>query len=171
MNRTILGALVFLSIAPAVARAATAGKVGYVELARVLRDSSAAKGARDQLQKAVQAKQAAVDLEKAKVDVLKAELDKAAPTLSEVQKNARAKEILDRQTALQKMVVDARKEVGDADQASTKVVVDRMKAVLDKVAKAKGYDLVVEKSAASVLFARDGIDLTDDVIKAMDAQK
>jgi Skp family chaperone for outer membrane proteins len=31
--------------------------------------------------------------------------------------------------------------------------------------------LVVGRSAASVLFSREGSDLTDDVIRAMDAQK
>ena len=168
-NVVLVIALLVSGLFPASVKAAASGRVGYVETARVLRESKAAIAAREKLEGSLKEKQAVVDAEKVKVDALKAELDKGEKTLSQSQKEAKAKEILDRSAALQKMVADARKDVGEADQASTNAVVERMKATLEKLRKAKGYDLIVEK--ASVLSARDDLDLTGELIKAMDAQR
>jgi outer membrane protein len=168
---TLLPLLATLLLTPALATAAPGGRVGFVELARVLRESKAAGAFREKLEADLKERQAAVNAEKAKLDALEAEYAKAEKTATEAQKQARQKELQEKSAALQKRVADARKEVTDADQASTKSVVELMNSVLTKIAESKGYDLVVEKAGASVLYGRRGVDLTDEVIRQMDALK
>ena len=50
-------------------------------------------------------------------------------------------------------------------------VVEQMRGVIAAIAKAEDLAMVVEKTATSVLYARDGADLTDRVIQRMDGQK
>jgi outer membrane protein len=168
MTRIAAAACSLLLLAPA-ARAAE--KLGYVDVAKVLADSRAGKTARAQLDKGVKERQSRVDEEKRKLEALKADYERNASTLTDQQKQARQQDFQEKAQAYQKTVAGARKEVSDSDAEQTRKVMEQMRLVIDSIGKADDYGLIVEKSATSVLYAKDGTDLTGKVVRQMDAQK
>jgi outer membrane protein len=166
---TILASL--LSAAPAAAHAADTLKLGYVDVAKVLSSSKAGKAAKEQLEKQVKERQAKVDAEKRALEKMKADYEKNAMDLTERQKQAKQKEFKEKNEGYQKAVAQARKDVAEKDAEYTRRVVERMRGVIASIGKAQDFVLIVEKTATSVLYSRDGLDLTDRVIQQMDGQK
>jgi outer membrane protein len=159
-----------LAATPAAAHADNL-KLGYVDVAKVLSTSKAGKGAKEQLEKQVKERQAKVDAEKSALEKMKADYEKNTMDLTERQKQAKQKEFQEKNERYQKAVAEARKEVGEKDADLTRKVVEQMRGVIASVGKAEDFVLVVEKTATSVLYSRDGLDLTDRVIRQMDGQK
>jgi outer membrane protein len=164
-------AVSLLAAVPAATHAADALKLGYVDVAKVLSGSRAGRNAKEQLEKQVKERQASVDALKSALDKMKADFDKNAMDLTERQKQAKQKEFREKNEGYQKAVAEARKEVSEKDAEFTRKVVEQMRGVIATIAKAEDYALVVEKTATSVLYAKDGLDLTDRVIQQMDRQK
>jgi len=165
VRATLLASVALLLAAlPAAARAGDALKLGYVDVAKVLSGSKVGKAAKEQLEKQVKERQASVDAQKSVLEKMKADSDKNAMDLTERQKQAKQKEFQERNEAYQRAVAEARKEVSEKDAEFTRKVVEQMRGVIGTIAKAEDYALVVEKTATSVLYAKDGLDLTDRII-------
>ena len=172
MTRSLAAILAsFLAALPAATAAADNLKLGYVDVAKVLSSSKAGKGAKEQLEKQVKERQARVDAQKSALERMKGDYEKNALDLTERQKQAKQKEFQEKNDGYQKAVAEARKEVGERDAEYTRKVVEQMRGVIASVGRAEDFVLVVEKTATSVLYSRDGLDLTDRVIRQMDGQK
>jgi len=148
-----------------------ADMLGYVDVAKVLADSKAGKAAREELEKGMKERQTRVDEEKKKLDALKADYERNAATLTHAQKQARQKEFQEKAQAYQALLAGARKEVKESDAEQTRKVMEQMRQVIASVGKVDGYSLIVEKTSTSVLYSKDGMDLTGKVIRQMDGQK
>jgi outer membrane protein len=172
MNRLVLALIVSVSLpgARVLAQAPAAPKLGYVDVKKVLADSKPGKQAKEQLEKVVKDRQGKIDSEKKALDGMKADYEKNNLDLSDRQKQAKQKEYQERNAAYQKLVAESRKETSEKDAELTLKVMDQMRKALTEVAKAGDYALVVEKTATSVLYSKDGLDLTDNVIARMNAQ-
>ena len=112
-----------------------------------------------------------VDEEKKKLDALKADYERNAATLTHAQKQARQKEFQEKAQAYQALLAGARKEVKESDAEQTRKVMEQMRQVIASVGKVDGYSLIVEKTSTSVLYSKDGMDLTGKVIRQMEGQK
>lgn len=53
----------------------------------------------------------------------------------------------------------------------TQPIIEKLQASIEKVAKAQGYSMVLEKSEQSVLWAQKENDLTDAVVKDVEGKK
>ena len=88
--------------------------------------------------------------------------DKEAPTVTEKVNEDRAKEVQDMQKRITDYRDNAQKELETKQSEITKPLYDKVKASIQKVAKAKGFQYVL--NAESLLVA-DGPDLTADIKK------
>jgi outer membrane protein len=88
--------------------------------------------------------------------------EQEAPTVTDVVNETRSKEVQD----MQKRIVDyrdnAQKELQQKEQDITKPIIEKVKASIQKVGKAKGFQYVLN---AEGLLLADGPNLTTDVMK------
>ncbi|MFV0575532.1 MAG: OmpH family outer membrane protein [Vibrio sp.] len=157
--------LAILTSSLAATAAQAAGKIGYVDSQAVMHALPLYKSSVQKWEKEGKSKKAQLDrLEsqfKAKADKLNR--DAKVMSATDVQ-NAR----IDLQSMQQKLEVQAR--TAQADLAKTRradmqKIGQSVETAINKVSKAQGYDMVVEKGA--LLYAKPEGDLTNAVIKAL----
>lgn len=148
--------------------AASAIKVGFVDIQRVLARSSAGVAAREQLEKDKAAMQRQVDSQRGDIEKLRDELEKKGQLLSA---DARR----EKQEQLERKVRDARRLVDDLqgtlqkkEEALLAKVLQDVSGLIQKVGKERGYGIVLERQRSSILYASPESDLTDDVLRAYD---
>lgn len=114
------------------------------------------------------------DLEKKKMDDLQdtaqelkdleKELTDSSSVLSEKQRAKKEKEYRDKKAEFDQDQSDAQKELMNQENTMTQDIVDKIKTIVAGVAKDKGIDLVLDQD--KTVYARDAVDLTDDILKS-----
>ncbi|MEE9523715.1 MAG: OmpH family outer membrane protein [Thermodesulfovibrionales bacterium] len=140
-------------------------KIGYVDMRRALNECKAGKIAKVELETMIKAKQKFLDDERKKLDEMQSELEKKASLLSEKAKEEKQKEFQEKVQAYQKLLADAQKEINEKEAEYTKRIIDDIREIVSDIAKSDGYTLVFEKTEISVMYAKDGLDLTDKVVE------
>src|SRR3954452_6748822 len=98
------------------------------------------------------------------------QLNKTSSVGSEEQKNKLMRDIDARTKSFNRQVEDAQAELDQEQGRGLKELGGKMLAVLDKYAKDNGYSIILDVSAQNtpVLFAANGIDVTQDVVALYD---
>jgi outer membrane protein len=91
-----------------------------------------------------------------------AKYDAEAATVSEAMNGERQKEVTDMQKRIQEFGQNAQKEVQQKQEDITKPIYEKVRASIQKVGKAKGFQYVLDGSS---LLLADGPDITNDVKK------
>jgi outer membrane protein len=91
-----------------------------------------------------------------------AKYDAEAATVSEAMNGERQKEVTDMQKRIQEFGQNAQKEVQQKQEDITKPIYEKVRASIQKVGKAKGFQYVLD---GSTLLLADGPDITADVKK------
>lgn len=159
-----------LVLSPAHANAADAGKIAVVDVEKILAESKAAQS----LQAQLQTKKGAFQKEFAakEKELLAA---KTALITEQETKKATKEEFEKKVKAFDAKVDQARKESQKSraalDTALSKSMSELRKSIVEataKVANEKGYEIVLTRE--SVLIAEKALEITDDVLKALDAK-
>lgn len=146
------------------ASVASAQKIAYVDLQRALNQVDEGKAAKSKLQKDFQAKQKKLDQQQNDVKALKEELEKGVMLSDEV-KRQKAMVLQQKMYELQQLYFALQQELSQKEAEATKKIFDKMGKILENIGKEKGYDLILEKTESSVLYAKPGMDITDELIK------
>jgi outer membrane protein len=171
MKKILVTACVSLFLATGLAYAQEAVKIGYVDMRKAVSECKAGKAAKEELDKAIKEKQAKVIEEKTKLEALQAEYEKKAPKLSDKEKQEKQKEFQEKVQVYQKMVSDAQKEVNAKEAEYTNKIVGDINKIIADISKAGKYTLVLGKTEGTILYGKEGLDLTGKVIQKMDARK
>ena len=162
--------LVLFSLLTVVAAGSVAqseGRVGYVNLERILRDSAPAVRA----QKKLEAEFAKRDQELGKLaDQLKRlqdTLEKNAVTMSESERAKRDREFADLNREFQRKQREAREDFNQRRNEELSGVIERANRAVKQIAEAEKYDVIFQEA----VWASPRIDITDKVIKALDDSK
>jgi outer membrane protein len=91
-----------------------------------------------------------------------AKYDAEASTVSEAMNGERQKEVGDMQKRIQEFGQNAQKEVQQKQEDITKPIYEKVRASIQKVGKAKGFQYVLD---SSTLLLADGPNITDDIKK------
>ena len=163
--RLMLLSLLALFAASSVARAE--GRVGYVNLERILRDSAPAVRA----QKKIEQEFAKRDQELGKMaEQLKRQqetLEKNAVTLPESERTKREREFADLNREFQRKQREAREDFNQRRNEELSGVIERANRAVKQIAEAEKYDIIFQEA----VWASPRIDITDKVIKALDESK
>jgi outer membrane protein len=146
--------------------------VGYIDSARIFQEYADARDAQARFDRQVQSwRDEAAEKEKA-VNQLRTEVRDQAPILSTLKRQ-------EREEALQKAIGDYERFVqqiwgpnGTAAQENermTREVVDRIRAAVEKIAGDKGLNLVFDSASGFLIYADKSLDLTGEVIQALNA--
>jgi outer membrane protein len=144
-------------------------KVGYVVLQRIANESAEGKQATTRIQ-ALQQKKAAELAEKNKqLQAIQAKLEKEAAVLSATAQADLAKQAEKLNTDIQRFTQDAQAEITELQQQLQQQFQVRIEPVLAKVGTAKGLHFIFNGPDSGLVWADQGLDISDDVIKALDA--
>jgi outer membrane protein len=142
-------------------------KVGYINTDQVFRESSAAVAAQNRLQQEFSKR------EKELVDLsnsLKADADKFdrdAPTLSDSQRSARQRQLVDQDRELQRKKQEFQEDVKNRKNDEFKIILDKTNKVIKQMAESEKYDILLQQ----VVYINPKLDITAKVIKALNAAK
>ena len=141
-------------------------KIGYVNSDRVLRDATPAKAAQSKLE---------VEFSKREKDMtdlankLKAtgdKLEKDAPTLSEAERSRRQRDLVEQDREFQRKRREFQEDLNQRKNEELSSVVERANKVIKQIFETEKYDLIIQEA----VFAGPKVDITDKVIKALNAQ-
>ncbi len=90
-----------------------------------------------------------------------------AATAGDALNETRSKEMQDMGQRIQKFQQDAQKELGQKEMDLIKPIMEKAQTAIKKVAKAKGYNYVLDATTGSGVLVADGPDLLVDVKKEL----
>jgi outer membrane protein len=167
---SIAAALLAAAIAfPAAAQAPTpnAYKIGFVDTTRVMRDSRIAQAARKAIEAEFQKRDQEIIAAEARLKRVAAELEKSGPAASAAERQKRVSEAGRLQAEIVRRRNEFAEELNLRREEALKGIVDKANAIIRRMAEQENFDLVFYEAA----YVSTRIDLTDRVIKALDAAK
>jgi outer membrane protein len=166
----ILSCLLVLGLTAAGALDASAQSIGIVSMERVLQESDSGKAVQAQLEERFGDKQQAFAEREREIRQLQAALERDKPLMSKAQVEKKEADIKSRIEAFEKDFNAVQKEVMEAQQQEGQKLIEPAREAVNEVAKQKKLGAVFEASRAGLLYLGDSADITDDVIKALNAK-
>jgi outer membrane protein len=145
-------------------------RIGYVDVRKVMNDSKAGKRVRGELEKTVTQRQETLARDEQQLKGLQQAYEKDKLLLSEAQKQAKQKEFDEKLRAFQQSAAAAQREVEQKKTEFERKALAEIQAIVRDIAKEEKLTLVFEKNQMPVLYAADGPDLTDKVLRRFDAK-
>ena len=171
MNYRLVALIAAMLVAGFLATPAQAeGRIGYVDMQRAVTESQSGKRARAEIESAVKKRQEQVSREGQKLKALQQSLEKEQLTLTDTQKRTKQRDFEQKVQTYQQLAADAQRDLSQMDAEHSRKVLTDVRAVIREIALAEKLLLVLEKNEQPVLYAEDGPDLTDKVIKLYDAR-
>jgi outer membrane protein len=165
----VLGAALLGATLPSSAQQAAApqGKFGFVNTERILREAAPAQRA----QKKIEAEFKKRDEELAKVaselKKMQDDIEKNGMTMSEGQRRQKERDFGEMNRDFQRKQREFREDLNQRRNEELAQVVQQANSVIRQIAEQEKYDIIFQDA----VFASQRIDITDKVIKALDAGK
>jgi len=157
------------AVLPLMALAPAAGaqelKIGYVNSERVLREAAPAKSAQAKLETEFSKREKELNDTAAKLKAAADKLDKDSPTLSESERSRRQRELVEQDRDLQRKRREFQEDLNQRRNEELAGVLERANRVIKQIFDQEKYDLILQE----VIFAGPRIDITEKVIKALNA--
>src|SRR5262245_37695757 len=141
-------------------------KIGYVNSDRVLRDAAPAKAAQAKLEAEFSKRDRDLNEQAGRLKAAADKLEKDAPTLSEAERNRRQRELVDQDREIQRKRREFQEDLQQRKNEELASVVDRANKVIKQIFESEKYDLILRDAG----FAGNRVDITEKVIKALNAQ-
>jgi outer membrane protein len=158
------------SPAEAVAAPAAGGKYAVVDMQAVILNVEEGKQARADLEKQIKAKEKDLLKKKEELDKMNQEWEKQAPLLNEQARMSKQKEFQEKFMSLRNEEMSFQNEIKGKEQAATQKIAIAVSKLVNDMAKQRGVDMVFETNSAGLLYLKDPVDMTKDVIDAFEAQ-
>ncbi|MGH8796733.1 MAG: OmpH family outer membrane protein [Caldimonas sp.] len=141
-------------------------KIGYVNSDRVLREAVPAKAAQAKLEAEFSKREKDLTDIGTRLKAAGDKLDKEAPTLSEAERGRRQRDLIDQDREFQRKRREFQEDLSQRKNEELASVVDRANKVIKQIFETEKYDLVIQEA----VFAGPKVDITEKVIKALNAQ-
>ncbi len=137
------------------------GKVAMVDMQRVLNETNAGKRARKELEASSKAKQSKLEKKRAKIESDAAKLK----SLSGAQLAAAQEKIQQESMELQSMLFTLEQELGEMHNKMLEKMYRNAQDIVAAIAKERGLDLVLVRDDMTVIYTKDSLDITDEVVQ------
>jgi outer membrane protein len=158
--------LAVLLLSPA-AFAQEAVRIGMVNTERILRDSTAAKAAQVKLEQEFSRREKELQETAARLKQLSERLERDASVLSDSDRQRRQREFADQDKDFQRKQREFREDLNQRRNEELAAVIERANKVIKQIAEQEKYDLILQEA----VFASPRVDITDKVLRALNAQK
>jgi outer membrane protein len=164
MSRLIfMGVLLSL----AVPRAAFAEdlKLGYVDLQRALNETEDGRKAKASLKKVFDAKQKELDEQQEDFKKAKEDLDKKRTLMNADLVRQKEQELAQKFEKVQQSYMRHQKDLQEKEGEVTQKIFERMQRIILRIASSENFTMVLDKNQAGIIFAKQHLDLTNEVIR------
>ncbi len=165
LKSTVLTAVFLWSAATAVVHAQDL-KIGYVNSDLILRDAIPAKNALNKLQNEFSRREKELTDMSTRLKAAGEKFDKDQSTLVESDKIRRQRELVEQDREFQRKRREFQEDLSQRRNEELASVVERANKVIKQIAEQEKFDLIVQE----VIFASARIEITEKVIKALNAQ-
>jgi outer membrane protein len=161
---------VLLSVAmPRAALAQEPIKLGYVDLQRALNETEDGRKAKAQLKKVFDAKQKELDEQQEDFKKLKEDLDKKRTLMNPDLVRTKEQELAAKFEKVQASYLRHQKDLQEKEGEVTQKIFERMQRIILRIAQAENFTMVLDKGQAGIIFAKQHLDLTNEVIRRYNA--
>ena len=143
-------------------------KVGYIDLKRLVKESNMGKVARKEIEALRQEKEKAVFEKLQKIKQLKSELNEENASLTENKKRDKLKQLQNLNKDYQRFIADSKEEIACEDRNLVASILKKAERIIKKIAKKGRYTLILKDSRV-IGYLDPQIDITDDVLKRLNA--
>ena len=141
-------------------------KIGYVNSDRVLRDALPAKAAQTKIEAEFSKRDRDLTELANKLKAAADKLEKEGPALGESDRARRQRELVDQDREIQRRRREFQEDLNQRKNEELAAVVERANRVIKQIFETEKYDLIIQEA----VFAGPRADITDKVIKALNAQ-
>jgi outer membrane protein len=165
LSRPSLWALL-ASLAMAMPALAEDFRVGFVNTDRVFREANSAKAAQAKLEQEFARREKELNDLGNTIKAASDKFEREAPTLAEGQRTQRQKQLIDQDREFQRKRREFQEDLSQRKNEELAAVVERANRVIKQIFETEKYDLVLQEA----VFAGSRVDITEKVIKALNAQ-
>lgn len=142
-------------------------RIGYVNLERILRDSTSAKAAQTKLEKEFASREKEIQNLAAQLKSASEKFEREAPTLAEGQRTTRQRQLIDQDREFQRKQREFQEDLNLRKNEELQGVLERANRVIRQIAEADKYDLIVQEA----VYINPKHDITDKVITGLNNAK
>ncbi|AZG14320.1 MULTISPECIES: OmpH family outer membrane protein [Cupriavidus] len=162
LSAAALAAAALCAAAPAMAQEA---RIAAVNSERILRDSQPAKAAQVKLEQEFSKRDRELQDMAQKIKGMADKLDKDTAVLADADRQRRQREVADLDREFQRKQREFREDLNQRRNEELAQVLERANRVIRQLAEQRKYDLIVQEA----VYVNPRIDITDDVMKALNA--
>jgi outer membrane protein len=140
-------------------------KIGYVNSERVLREAAPAQAAQRKLEAEFSKRQREMTEAEQRLKAAADRLEKDAPTLAAGDRSRRERELVEQDRDLQRKRREFQEDLNQRRNEELSAVVERANRAIKQIFDSEKYDLILQE----VLFAGTRVDITDKVIRVLNA--
>jgi len=153
---------------PAVGSAGS--RVAFIDVQRVLTRSAAGVAAREALEKDRATMQKEMDGKRQELEKIRDELEKRGPLMTGDARREKEEQLERKRRDATRLADDFQRELSRKEQLLGSKVLQDLVGLIERYGKQKGYQMIVEKRGAGVIYGAPELDITDDIIRAYDQE-
>ena len=138
-------------------------KIGYVDMQRALNETDDGRKAKEKLKKDFDQKQKELDEQQVQLKKDMEDLEKKRTLLPADKVREKEAELRARLEKVQQTYVRHQQTLSAAEQKETAKIFERMTGIIQQIAAAENFSMIVDKSA--LVFAKPHLDLTNELIR------
>lgn len=142
-------------------------KIGFVNTDRIFRESAPAKASQTKLEQEFSKREREVETLRTQLKAASDKFEKESPTLSESQRAARQRQLVDLDRDLQRKAREFQEDLNLRKNEELQQVLERANRVIRQVAEAEKYDLIIQEA----VYIHPKHDITDKVISGLSGSR
>lgn len=143
-------------------------KIGVINAQEIMEKTKKGNQVQKKLENLQNAKRKVLQAKQQELEKLEKELN--SPALNADTRARKTRQIQDKRIELQRMVEDARKEVQQESQKELFALQKEIIPLIQEIGKSKGFTLILDMAGTGIAYFDQSIDITAEVIKAIDAK-
>ncbi len=140
-------------------------KLAYANLQKALNDSEAGVKAKDSLKEEAKKLEEELNKKQEELKKLKDEIDKKKDVWNKETREAKEGELKAKGQEFQRQFMEYNEQLGKKKNEKEAEIIEDLRAIVEEIARKKGYTYVFERSVSGILYAPPDADITDEVIK------
>ena len=146
-------------------------KIGLIDMEKFQQKSVAFQRIKLKLERKFENLKKKLDAEKKEVMKLEEELKKQSLMLSLDAKEDKRRELERKKRYYKYLYNEFSQEMKEAEQDAKRMVSNEIEKIVEKIGRAQGYTIILERRTLGLIYYEDSIDITDQVVAAYDKMK
>ena len=142
-------------------------KIGFVNTDRIFKEAATAKAAQSKLEQEFSRREREVETLGSQLKSASEKLEKDAPTLSDSQRGARQRQLVELDREFQRKRREFQEDLAQRKNEELQLVLERANRVIKQVAESEKYDLIMQEA----VYVNPKLDITDKVLSGLNNAK